>query len=182
MTDVDDWDPDTPAVTLMTCHSAKGLEFAHVFLIGLEEGLLPHASSLHSDEKVEEERRLCYVAMTRARQTLTLTAARERMLYGEHSRRELSRFVGEIPRTQLGLAGREKESTHKSTTPKPSARSAEPGAFRIGMRVRHAKFGEGVVMFTSGSGDKLKARVRFITGRSRDFMVKAAPLEVLEDA
>lgn len=182
MTDVDDWDPDTPAVTLMTCHSAKGLEFAHVFLIGLEEGLLPHASSLHSDEEVEEERRLCYVAMTRARQTLTLTAARERMLYGENSRRELSRFIREIPRTQLGLAGRDKEPAHKAATPKPGAKAAEPGAFHIGMRVRHAKFGEGVVMFTAGSGDKLKARVRFKTGRSRDFMVKAAPLEVLEDA
>ena len=80
--EIDDWRSGTPAVTLMTCHSAKGLEFDHVYLLGLEEGLMPHRHGLDDVRDLEEERRLCYVAMTRARTTLTLTAAKTRVVYG----------------------------------------------------------------------------------------------------
>ena len=177
LTDLDEWDGTAPAVTLMTCHSAKGLEFDHVFLIGLEKGLLPHATALESEEEIEEERRLCYVAMTRARETLTLTSAERRLVYGREEGREPSRFLDEIPKDMLAPVRREGLAA-------PGARThsgVKPGALKLGTRVRHARFGEGVVMFTKGSGSKLKARIRFPSGQTRTFVVDRAPLEILED-
>ena len=176
LSDVDQWDPSQPAVTMMTCHSAKGLEFDQVFLIGLEEGLLPHASSLDSDQELEEERRLCYVAMTRARKRLVLTGARKRLIYGEETWCEPSRFLKEIPPGAL-----EAEGDKPKPKKKPAAAStSDPGAYKMGTRVWHSKFGKGVVMYTKGSGPRMKARIRFQTGRTREFMVSAAPLSVLE--
>jgi DNA helicase-2/ATP-dependent DNA helicase PcrA len=193
--DVDAWDPDQPAVTLMTCHSAKGLEFDHVYLLGLEEGLLPHGSTFEEPEAIEEERRLCYVAMTRARKTLTLCYARKRMLYGETTRRDASRFVEEIPASALRRINLEEDedeiqeevparSSHappkRSTVARPEPPRAESGAMTTGTKVRHAKFGVGTVLYTSGSGKKQKARIRFESGRPRDFIIAMAPLEILE--
>lgn len=183
--DIDAWDSDMPAVTLMTCHSAKGLEFDEVYLIGLEEGLLPHASAQDSDEEIEEERRLCYVAMTRARKRLTLTLARRRMMYGEVTRRDTSRFLDEIPKGQLEVVEAETAPPRTATaspkrTSKPAPPRGEVQAIKMGTRVRHAKFGKGIVMYTSGSGKKLKARIRFETGRTREFMINLAPIEILE--
>lgn len=193
LSDVDEWEPGTPVVTLMTCHSAKGLEFEHVYLTGLEEGLLPHASSLDSEDELEEERRLCYVAMTRARARLTLTMARSRLMYGERGGRERSRFLDELPGGDLDVltgGGERRGAGAGAGAAKPSGRGSPMGAERpaatdvgqikMGVKVRHAKFGVGTVMYTSGSGKRLKARIRFQTGRSRDFMVNAAPLEILE--
>ena len=97
LSDVDDYDDQTPAVTLMTLHAAKGLEFAVVFLVGMEEGILPHARSTFETADLEEERRLCYVGVTRAREQLYLTCARLRILYGQVAENPVSRFVGEIP-------------------------------------------------------------------------------------
>ena len=97
MSDVDAYDDRTPAVTLMTLHAAKGLEFPVVFLVGLEEGVLPHARSTFESADLEEERRLCYVGVTRAREQLYLTCARLRILYGQVAQNEVSRFVEEIP-------------------------------------------------------------------------------------
>ncbi|MDX9973240.1 MAG: UvrD-helicase domain-containing protein [FCB group bacterium] len=176
---VDTWQDEEPGVTLMTIHSAKGLEFDNIFLIGLEEGLLPHASALESDEELEEERRLCYVAMTRARRRLTLSAARTRTMYGERRDAALSRFVGEIPRNAL--------EWHTPDAPGPAKTIAKPGAakgdaekIRLGVKVRHAMFGPGVVMYTRGSGANLRAHIRFDSGRTREIMVSHAPLEILE--
>lgn len=182
LSDVDEWDASVPAAVLMTCHSAKGLEFDHVYLIGLEEGLLPHASSLESEDGIEEERRLCYVAMTRARKTLTLCRARIRMLFGETARREPSRFLGEISRDALDFVGVESPASARSTEQAKVAATAPSGAagIRVGTRVWHAKFGNGTVMQTSGSGAKLRARIRFQTGRAREFMVSAAPITILD--
>lgn len=178
MTDADDWDRNEPAVTLMTCHAAKGLEFAHVYLIGLEEGLLPFGADFDSDTDLEEERRLCYVAMTRARQSLTLTAARARVLYGkQRGDREVSRFIREIGTDRLVLAQR---GGHKVPKQRPEMPAADPGQLKVGTRVRHASFGPGVVQYTSGTGDKLKARVRFETGKTAMILVKLAPLEIVE--
>ncbi len=177
LTDVDDWDSDTPAVALMTCHSAKGLEFDHVFLVGLEEGLLPHATALDSDEELEEERRLCYVAMTRARKTLTLSSAKTRLVYGKEEDREPSRFLDEIPRELLSI---EQPKDLAGAGVLGDRGEIDAGKLKTGTQVRHAKFGEGIVMYTAGSGPKLKARIRFRTGRSRTFMVSKAPLEILE--
>ena len=181
LTDVDDWDTSAETVTLMTCHSAKGLEFERVFLIGLEEGLLPHASAVGADSDVEEERRLCYVAMTRARKHLMLTYARSRFVYGERRGCEPSRFLAEIPAGMLDFAGREEPEAPSRTARPPGPPRAATDRLKMGSRVRHAKFGTGVVMWTSGSGKKLKARIRFASGRSREFMVSVAPLELLDE-
>lgn len=167
----------TGSVSLMTCHNAKGLEFDCVFLVGLEEGLLPHATALDSDLELEEERRLCYVAMTRARKRLTLTAAQSRTVHGETGSRRVSRFVGEIPAGKIQWLN--KESAPKAVP--PASAKVETGRLRLGSRVRHPKFGRGYVMYTTGSGDNLKARIRFETGRVAMFMVSKTPLELLED-
>ncbi len=178
-TDSDGWDPESPAVTLMTCHNAKGLEFDHVFLVGLEEGLLPHGSALDSDLEIEEERRLCYVAMTRARETLTLTAAQARTMYGEYRDREPSRFLDEIPTNRIALVGGAKEAQAPAPTPRPAVPKADSGQLKTGTRVRHARFGPGTVLYTKGTGKKLRARIRFQTGRVRDFSVANTPLEII---
>lgn len=183
MTDADRFDPEAPAVKLLTCHSAKGLEFEQVFLIGLEEGLLPHASALDSDSEIEEERRLCYVAMTRAGRRLTLSAASSRVVFGEGGARRVSRFVQEIPAGMLEALGRRSASPRETRRREPTAQSAPVAAadgLKMGTRVRHARFGAGTVMYTKGSGAKLRAHIRFDTGQSREFMVSAAPLEILE--
>jgi len=176
MTDMDAAGSGGAPVTLLTCHSAKGLEFDHVFLVGLEEGLLPHSNSLDEDDGVEEERRLCYVAMTRARKTLTLSSARERMVFGRTQANDRSRFFDEIPAALLG-GGRAKPAAKSAGSAGRPETDLE--AIKMGVRVHHAKFGEGVIMYTSGSGKKLKARIRFNTGPTRNIMVSHAPLEVV---
>ena len=177
-TDTDGFEPDAPAASLITCHSAKGLEFDHVFLIGLEEGFLPHAIALDEDEDVEEERRLCYVAMTRARKSLTLSAAESRLVYGERKDRVISRFVEEIPQERLARGASEEPG--RPGRGQTDARRADASKLKMGTRVRHMKFGKGVVMYTSGAGPKLKVRIRFDRGISRQFMVSATPLEIVE--
>ncbi len=179
VSDVDQWDSDMPAVTLMTCHAAKGLEFDQVYLIGLEEGLLPYGAEFFSDTDLEEERRLCYVAMTRARKGLTLCAARSRVLYGkQRNDRQVSRFIKEIGLDRLSPVV--PRQTRQHVAPPAEMPAAEPAKFRTGMRVRHATFGPGTVQYTNGAGDKLKARIRFDTGRTAMLLVKLAPLEILE--
>jgi DNA helicase-2/ATP-dependent DNA helicase PcrA len=181
MSDSDGLDPDAPQLKLLTCHSAKGLEFDYVYLIGLEEGLLPHAASLDAEEDIEEERRLCYVAMTRARRGLVLTAAESRLIYGDRRAQSVSRFVDEIPAEQLVRVGRGPSgAAKKSAGTTGAAQRADTSQLTVGTRVRHAKFGRGVVMYTAGSGAKLKVKIRFETGIARQFMVSAAPIEILE--
>ena len=181
LSDLDEDTDKEDCVTLMTCHAAKGLEFDQVFLVGLEEGLLPHANSLGSRKALEEERRLCYVAMTRARKYLTLSAAQSRVIYGQLGRRECSRFVRDIPPGIIKRVSREGDAQQKTVHPVPAPpRIGENDVITVGTRVRHAKFGEGIVMTVSGSGKKQRARIRFRTGRSREFMVQLAPLEILE--
>lgn len=175
LSDVDTWDSSMPAVTLLTCHSAKGLEFNHVYLIGLEEGFLPHANAQDAPEDIEEERRLCYVAMTRARRSLTLCAARLRVVYGGPSDRVLSRFVGEIPGDRLSVM-----APDPGAKASPTPARAAPVALKMGVRVWHPMFGKGTVMYTSGSGPKLEARVRFESGRSVRLKVEKAPLKVID--
>ena len=177
VSDVDGWDPDLPAATLMTCHSVKGLEFDCVYLAGLEEGLLPHAAAFESETEIEEERRLCYVAMTRAREKLTLSAAEWRVVYNERKDRKLSRFVHEIPRNRLVLSRWDEAAPSRTPKPRPAVEAAQ---LKSGTRVRHPKFGPGYVQFTSGSGRNLKARIRFETGRGGTFLIRATPLEIID--
>jgi DNA helicase-2/ATP-dependent DNA helicase PcrA len=178
------------AVKLLTCHNAKGLEFDSVFLVGLEEGLLPHASALDSDKELEEERRLCYVAMTRARKRLTLTAARSRLMHGSVQDRDASRFIAEM-RDHWDLVQRQPEPSgmqarlgnrpfpvRAPAAPQPEQEDNADPQFKLGTRVRHAKFGVGNVVFTSGSGKNLKVRVRFDTGRLATLLAAVANLEI----
>ncbi len=182
MSDTDALDPSAPQLKLLTCHSAKGLEFDHVYLIGLEEGFLPHASAFDDETAIEEERRLCYVAMTRARRSLTLSAAETRVVFGEQKDRIPSRFVDEIPGGHLVRigAGSAKGAPKAAPGGVAEAQRADGGRLKTGTRVRHAKFGKGVVMYTAGAGLKLKVTIRFHTGISRQFMASAAPIEILE--
>ncbi|MFM1920966.1 MAG: DNA-dependent helicase [Candidatus Hydrogenedentota bacterium] len=184
LSDSDDYDPALPAATLLTCHTAKGLEFDHVYLVGCEEGLLPHGLEFEGDRDVEEERRLCYVAMTRARKSLVMTAARARMLYGrtdEH--REVSRFVreaGVLAARKAAVPPEEKSTLRAGRPAQPLPQAAPVDSLPTGTVVRHARFGDGVVLFSSGSGASLKAKVRFNSGRTVMLMMSVAPVEVVK--
>ncbi len=177
LTDVDAYNPQAPAASLMTCHSAKGLEFDHVYLVGLEQGLLPHASSWGIKNEIEEERRLCYVAMTRARDSLTMSYARERVVYGEHRWRDPSQFIDEVPQDKLVV-----DEPAEPIVDKAGGTVAGSGWERLesGVRVLHPRFGEGTVMKTTGSGSGTKVRVRFERGPTRTFKANMAPLEILK--
>jgi len=147
-------------IQLMTLHSAKGLEFPLVFIVGLEEGLFPSQRSLDEEGKLEEERRLCYVGITRARKQLVLTSAEHRRLYGQDMYPTPSRFVSEIPEHLLN----EVRSRPTVSQPLYSPKSQEPAAINgigVGQRVMHAKFGEGVVINLEGNGAHARVEVNF---------------------
>jgi len=156
--DVDSMEDQENSVTLMTIHSAKGLEFPYVFIIGLEEGLLPHSQSLLEREQLEEERRLMYVAVTRAREKLYLLRAHSRMVYGETQENTPSQFFADIPEELLEADQRSTRSIRKikesdmDYTPIPyeDYGDAEPVILRDGDRVKHHSFGEGTVVAVTG--------------------------------
>ncbi|HEX9991779.1 MAG TPA: DNA helicase PcrA [Acidimicrobiales bacterium] len=199
--DTDELDPDDSSVVLMTLHSAKGLEFPVVFLIGMEDGVFPHLRSIGEPEQLEEERRLAYVGITRARERLYLTNAWSRTLYGSTQYNPPSRFLDEIPahlvdvvegsRRSAGRrfgastrsawsptpgAGRDRivESALRPRPPAPSG--AEALGLRIGDDVRHPKFGEGVVIGMEGEGDKAVATVNFPGLGQKQLLLSWAPL------
>lgn len=147
-------------VQLMTLHTAKGLEFPVVFLCGCEEGLFPHYMSAEDPAKLEEERRLCYVGMTRAMQHLFLTYAESRRLYGKETYHRPSRFLKEIPKEFLDNV-RMKSSISRPQTNMPSAIPQEEGGLRIGQQVTHHQFGDGVVLQYEGRGEHARIQVRF---------------------
>jgi DNA helicase-2/ATP-dependent DNA helicase PcrA len=197
------------SVTLMTLHNAKGLEFPVVFMAGMEEGLFPHSRSAENEEELEEERRLCYVGMTRAKERLILTHATERRLYGYPQANLVSRFVEEIPAELMDRQGT--VPTYRSETGKryvswedadPSSAQGSAGwtdDFRVpregtakkaaapskkspyynGAVVKHAKFGIGTVQRSEGAGDDLKISVSFPGHGVKTLAVKYANLEVI---
>jgi DNA helicase-2/ATP-dependent DNA helicase PcrA len=166
-------------VQMMTLHSAKGLEFPLVFLCGMEEGLFPHQRSLTDLDGLEEERRLCYVGMTRAMRQLYLSYAEQRRLHGVDSYGQVSRFVREIPDELV------EEVRPRVQVARPVAvgrfRPAEPavGGVHLGGRVRHGKFGEGVVLNVEGSGAHARVQVSFERQGTKWLMVQYANLEPL---
>ena len=166
-----------PALQLMTAHSAKGLEFHTVFVTGLEEGLFPHENSLAEFDGVEEERRLAYVAITRARRRLYLTLAQTRMLHGQLRYNVPSRFLDEIPRGLVQWLSPQRadlpvtRELAAGTAPAREAALAGPG-WRIGQSVRHSKFGLGVIIDAEGRGYDARVQVNF-----RDAGVKWLALE-----
>ena len=164
---------DDDAVQLMTVHAAKGLEFNMVFLSGLEEGLFPHENAMLETRGLEEERRLMYVAVTRARQRLYLSHAQTRMLHGQTRYNIATRFLDEIPETLLkrltppatsrtsGFTSARTESgaAHMTTSRSPAARN--PSGLAIGQAVQHAKFGRGLIINAEGSGTDARVQVKF---------------------
>jgi DNA helicase-2/ATP-dependent DNA helicase PcrA len=203
ITDLDAYDPSLDRVTLMTLHAAKGLEFPVVFMTGMEEGLFPHARSTDGDDDVEEERRLCYVGMTRAMQRLYLTHARRRRVYGTFQYNPPSRFLGEVPRQLLEpgpAAGLQRPAVHNLASvferlaPSPLEDTADPAedagqvpeirnvpdpeeGLRIGLRVRHVKFGVGTVRRLEGQGENQKVIVYFNTVGPKKLLLRFAGLE-----
>ncbi|MBK1717404.1 DNA helicase II [Thiocystis violacea] len=152
------------SVQLMTLHSAKGLEFPIVFLVGLEEGLFPHSLSAEDAERLEEERRLCYVGMTRAMQQLYVTHAESRRLYGREEYPAPSRFIREIPPNlieEVRGGGVARPARHPPPVHSGFSAAKAPEGFRLGQRVRHPKFGEGLVLNSEGSGPQARIQVNF---------------------
>ncbi len=151
------------ALQLMTVHSAKGLEFNSVFISGLEEGIFPHENSLNEQGGLEEERRLMYVAMTRARRRLYLSYSQIRMLHGQTRYNVESRFVEEIPSETLKrINSKDKESANTVMPRIPNRRMAATiGGFRIGQQVSHPKFGIGVIVQADGNGQDAMVQVNF---------------------
>ena len=174
-------DDHEDSVQLMTLHSAKGLEFPLVFLAGVEEGLFPHGMSLEEPGRMEEERRLAYVGITRAMKKLVLTYAESRRLYGQEKFNALSRFVREIPGDCLQEVRLRNTVTRPAMVERPnesmfSQDSARQSGFSLGQRVRHPKFGEGIVMNSEGTGHHTRVQVNFDEG-TKWLVLAYAPLE-----
>ncbi|ROT99801.1 DNA helicase II [Marinobacter sp. R17] len=176
-------DEHQDSVQLMTLHSAKGLEFPLVFLAGVEEGLFPHSMSLEEPGRMEEERRLAYVGITRAMKRLVMTYAESRRLYGQEKFHALSRFVREVPGDCIQEVRLRNTVTRPALTQRPneglfdSSPMADAG-LQLGQRVRHPKFGEGVVMNCEGSGHHTRVQVNFDDG-AKWLVLAYAPLERL---
>jgi len=152
-----------PALQLMTVHSAKGLEFHTVFVTGLEEGLFPHENSMSEFDGIEEERRLAYVAITRARRRLYLTHAQSRMLHGQLRYNVASRFLEEFPDGLVQwLSARRRDFTMvEDAAPATRVVAREVPGWRIGQSVKHAKFGLGIIIDAEGRGDDARVQVNF---------------------
>ena len=174
----DEYDEESGSVTLMTLHNAKGLEFPVVFIIGLEDGIFPHYRSMGDQAALEEERRLMYVGVTRARERLYLAHAWSRTLFGTTSYNPPSRFLGEIP-SELVRAIEDEESIIGGTVSPIRAAvegRREPVAVTAGDTVLHDKWGEGVVLTVSGSGTDAEATVRFEGAGEKRLLLAYAPL------
>ncbi len=164
------------AVTLSTLHAAKGLEFATVFAVGLEEGYLPHGQSREDEDELEEERRLLYVGMTRAKDSLTLTLADRRLVYGRIESRRPSRFLEEIPREALDerFFGRPVPTVFAARAYQDESQDERP--LRRGRRVRHPRYGYGVILTEEGSGDETRVTVYFDRAGKKKFVARYADL------
>lgn len=196
-TDLDNYDTETDAVVMMTMHSAKGLEFPSVYIVGMEEGIFPGIRAIGEHDEMEEERRLCYVAITRAERQLEMTCARQRMLFGRTTANRVSRFVDEVPEEDIeknipkGYAHRDKsrEETYQqhrwknysqlrggvaSLAAASGARSAAV-SFAVGDSITHKAFGEGVIMKMQPMGGDFLVEINFKQGVKRLMLRAAAP-------
>ena len=173
-------------VQLMTMHSAKGLEFPLVFLCGMEDGLFPHQRSLGDPSGLEEERRLCYVGITRAKQYLYISYAEQRRLHGMDSFSQPSRFIAEVP-SEFVQEIRPKVQVSRPMTTGSSAAgritgATHPGAelgIRLGQRVRHGKFGDGIILNCEGQGAHARVEVNFETAGTKWLVLNYANLDLM---
>lgn len=228
VSDVDNLDESTDAVTLMTMHSAKGLEFDNVFLVGMEEGLFPSKRSIEEDAQTEEERRLCYVAITRAKKHLFITNTKKRTLYGSTTYSIPSRFIDEIPenllsetsienkenkgarnnqntwldseykRVETYLSNRNRVSENIERKVRPSigvsvdsflknlagnnqVKSNNTLKYKVGMEVKHKKFGVGIIENIEPEGDDFKLEIMFDGSGFKRLMANYTPLEIIKE-
>ena len=189
LTDMDEYSEETDRVTLMTLHSAKGLEFPVVFLTGLEEGVFPHSRSLEDRHELEEERRLCYVGITRARQLLYLSHSWQRTLYGHTRMNEPSRFLRELPRElvadfdSLDQTSRQpardnnSAATNNKSTPGERKNSTTGIDLQCGDQVEHRKWGRGTVINVKGRGESAEISIDFPGLGVKTLLSRYAPLE-----
>jgi len=175
VSDQDGLDDKSPTVSLMTLHAAKGLEFPAVFIVGVEQGLLPHERSQNTPAGMEEERRLLYVGMTRAKRDLTLSYALRRRRFGVFVPAYPSPFFNEISPERFGRHQAAPSAAHAPA----HADERTTSTLAEGDTVRSAKFGVGVVQSVSGSGEKLKVVVDFDAAGTKTLMVAYAKLEKL---
>ncbi len=168
-------------VQMMTLHSAKGLEFPVVFLCGMEDGLFPHQRSVVDVAGLEEERRLCYVGATRAMRDLYLTYAEQRRMHGVDSYGAPSRFIAEVPPELIEEIRPRVNVSRPVYTPARASRFVddEPGGLRLGQRVRHRKFGDGVVLSVEGHGSNARVQVNFERQGTKWLMMGYANLETV---
>ena len=228
VSDVDNLDESTDAVTLMTMHSAKGLEFDNVFLVGMEEGLFPSKRSIEEDAQTEEERRLCYVAITRAKKHLFITNTKKRTLYGSTTYSIPSRFIDEIPenllsetsienkenkgarnnqntwldseykRVETYLSNRNRVSENIERKVRPNigvsvdsflknlagnnqVKSNNTLKYKVGMGVKHKKFGIGIIENIEPEGDDFKLEIMFDGSGFKRLMANYTPLEIIKE-
>jgi DNA helicase II / ATP-dependent DNA helicase PcrA len=171
ITDTDEVEGEESGVTLMTLHNAKGLEFPVVFIVGVEEGVFPHIRSIGDPDQLEEERRLCYVGITRARQRLYLLNAWSRSLWGGVNYNPQSRFLSEIPGELIVQAERRRSSSSRQET-------RDPSVFRVGQEVDHDRWGRGVIVEIARSNVGLEATVHFPNlGADKRLDLSLAPLK-----
>ena len=198
-TDVDKYEPDQDTVMLMTVHSAKGLEFRNVFLVGMEQGVFPGNRSLSTPQNLEEERRLAYVALTRAKEKLTLTTAASRMLFGMTMRNPPSQFLEEIDKSLLeektsrrqskrGIPAGNAESVQsisllqqQMAASKKRVYQAQPKEFHVGERVRHAVFGDGTVLSIIKMANDAMLEVGFDQVGTKRLMASHPKIKKLEE-
>ncbi|MDP9222568.1 MAG: ATP-binding domain-containing protein, partial [Actinomycetota bacterium] len=174
ITDTDTVEGDEVGVTLMTLHNAKGLEFPVVFILGMEEGIFPHIRSLGDPDQLEEERRLCYVGITRAKERLYLLNAWSRSLWGGLNYNPPSRFLAEIPDDLMGMV--------QPRGPSPQRRvvgvERDTSMFRVGQEVEHDRWGRGVILDIGRSSVGLEATVNFpAAGGEKRLDLSLAPLK-----
>lgn len=198
-TDVDKYEPDQDTVMLMTVHSAKGLEFRNVFLVGMEQGVFPGNRNLSTPQDLEEERRLAYVALTRAKEKLTLTTAASRMLFGMTMRNPPSQFLEEIDKSLLeektsrrqskrGIPAGNAESVQsisllqqQMAASKNRVYQAQPKEFHVGERVRHAVFGDGTVLSITKMANDAMLEVGFDQVGTKRLMASHPKIKKLEE-
>jgi DNA helicase II / ATP-dependent DNA helicase PcrA len=179
---------DTSAVTLMTLHSAKGLEFPTVFITGMEDGIFPHLRSLGDPEQLEEERRLCYVGITRARERLYVCHAWSRTLFGNTDFYPPSRFLSELPEDLVRAIGEDRSrgrgiGSHREAIVSAAMRGGAGGSgadsigLKIGDDVVHDVFGEGIILDMEGAGDRTEAVVNFRDVGEKRLLLAWAPLK-----
>lgn len=199
-TDMDNYDKDSDCVVMMTIHSAKGLEFPNVFIVGCEEGIFPGMRAIGEPDEMEEERRLCYVAMTRAKKKLYVSCTKQRMLFGKTTANRVSRFVDEIPDElidkrgiPMGYGYSEKSRLQNEfaysrpaykqkpvTTPAAPRPKAAAPEFKVGDRVLHKAFGEGSLRKMTPMGNDYLIEIEFDSGNVKKLMLRAAALHMVK--